>query len=101
MTDWARIKAAAKDRGLNRKDFLEALADYLEGTITAKQLKDKEFLKRYYTPNVGVLTFTLKSRLTKGEKRKAIIQSLKKEFPRCTKAQWEAVENFVWEVKRG
>lgn len=94
MTDWARIKVAAKLRGLNRKDFLEALADYLEGNITARQLNNKEFLERYYTPSTGVVINELKYMMRHGERRKVALKLLKSKYPRCSPAQWKAVEEY-------
>lgn len=87
-----RLKLSAHLLGVTRNDYIVALADFAEGTITAKQVKDRSFLREhYYTPATLRLLHEYKELVLSGVARTKAIKQLKEKYPRATKAQWEAL----------
>lgn len=89
-----RLLKVAAELGLTRKDYMDALADFAEGKITAKQVTSKKFLESYYTPSTYKLMGLLAQMIFQGKSRKDGIKELKKKYPRCSKAQWDALERI-------
>lgn len=89
-----RILRIASELGLTRKDYMDALADFAEGKITAKQVTNKKFLEKYHTPSTYKLMGMLSRLMAVGKTKRESIKELKDKYPRCSKAQWDSLERL-------
>lgn len=89
-----RLRQVASELGLTRKDYMDALADFTEGKITAKQVMSKKFLERYHTPSTYKLMGMLSRLMAVGKSKEEGIAELKEKYPRCSKAQWDSLRRI-------
>ncbi|XAO54141.1 hypothetical protein [Yersinia phage vB_YenM_P744] len=90
-----RLGNIAKQNGLSRKDYLEALLDFVTGQISHQQLTDLDFLNEvYFTPSTYKLFSEFKKQLLAGRTKKQALKELKLKYPRCSKSQFDAVSKL-------